>query len=104
MAARRSTSIHSGQIVLAELAALALLLAALSGTPVGWLAGVPVAVALAVLGFGRWRRPWWFGWLGPALGFASGPRSLPGGSGPQALLGLGGPGARVFQVSGFGVL
>ena len=104
MAARRSTSIHSGQIVLAELAALALLLAALSGTPVGWLAGVPVAVALAVLGFGRWRRRWWYAWLGTALRYASRPRTLPAGSGPQALLDLVVPGARVYQLDGYGVL
>src|SRR2546429_8071605 len=104
MAVRRPASVHSGQIVLAELAALALLLAALSGTPVGWLAGAPVAVALAVLGFGRWRRRWWYAWLGTALRCASRPRTLPAGSGPQALLDLVVPGARVYQLDGYGVI
>src|SRR2546430_10904097 len=104
MAVRRPASVHSGQIVLAELAASALLLGALSGTPAGWLAGAPVAVALAVLGFGRWRHRWLYEWLGTALRYASRPRTLPAGAGPQALLDLVIPGARVYQLDGYGVL
>ncbi len=80
---------------MAEIVAVALVLAALSGGPAGWLLGVPVAAALAALGFGRWRGRWLFRWLGIAVRYGSRPRALPPGAGASDLLTLVGPGARV---------
>src|SRR5438105_122958 len=104
MAALRSRSVHSGQLVAAELVALALVLAALARSPAGWLAGAPVAVALAVLGFGRWRGRWLYAWLAVALRYATRPHTLPAGAGPEALLRLVEPGARVYSLDTYGVV
>jgi type VII secretion protein EccE len=92
---RRPLSVHSGQIVAAEVVLVALGLAALSGGPAGWLLGLPVAGVLAALGFGRWRGRWLFRWLGIALRYGSRPRALPPGAGAADLLTLVEPGARV---------
>src|SRR5690348_11565162 len=103
MAARR-ISVHSGQLVVAELVALACVLAALSHTPLGWLVGAPVALGLAVLGFGRWRHRWVYAWLGTALRYATRARTLPAGSGDDALLALVAPHSRVTSLDTYGVV
>src|SRR5438046_5816147 len=61
------------QLVVAEIVAVTLIVAATSGVPL-LLVGVPIAVALTVLGFGRWRRRWVYQWLGVALRYATRPR------------------------------
>ncbi|OLB80561.1 MAG: type VII secretion protein EccE [Actinobacteria bacterium 13_2_20CM_2_71_6] len=98
-------NVHSGQIVVAEIVAVALVVAALSRVPLGWLLGVPVAAALAVLAFGRWRRRWVYQWVGIALRYGSRPRAIPPGA---DLLALVGPGAEASSVElggrGYGVI
>jgi ESX secretion system protein EccE len=91
-------------LVVAELIALTVVLAALSRSPLGWLVGTPVAGALTVLGFGRWRRRWLHAWLGTALRYAGRTRALPAGTGADALLALVEPGARVTSVDTQGVI
>ena len=91
---RKALSVHSGQIVVAEVVGAVLVLAAVSGAA-GWSVGIPVAVALATVGFGRWRRRWLYRWLGVALHYASRPKLLPPTTGPIDLLALIDPVARV---------
>ena len=95
MAARRRGAVHSGQLVLAELAAVALVLAALSRSPAGWLLGIPVAAGLAVLGFGRWRGRWLFAWVDTVARYLSHPHGLAPGAGAGDLLTLIQPGTHV---------
>ncbi len=100
----RSRSVHSGQLVIAELVAVTGVLAALSRSPVGWLVGVPVALGLALLGFGRWRGRWLYVWLGIGLRYGSRPRALAPGAGSAALLARVEPGAQVDLVEPYGVI
>src|SRR2546423_10300495 len=86
------------QVVAAEIVAVVLVLAATSGAPAGWLLGVPTALALVALGFGRWRRRWLFQWVGVWLRYAARPRALPPGAGAEDLLTLVAPGAAIAGV------
>jgi type VII secretion protein EccE len=97
---RRTKTVHSGQFVVTELAVLALVLAALDRSPVGWLVGIPVAVVLLGLAFLRWRRRWLHSWLGIALRFAVRRRTR----GTRDLLARLAPGARVTTVDGYGAV
>ncbi len=100
--------IRSGQLVVAEVVLVTVLLAAASPAPVGWLLGVPVVVALTALGFGRWRRRWLYQWVGIALRYAARPRALPPAAPPADLLTLVAPAAAVSAVElggrGYGVI
>jgi type VII secretion protein EccE len=87
-------SVPSGQIVVAEIVAVALIVAALSPVPLGWLL-VPAAAGVGLLGFGRWRGRWLYQWLGVALRYAGHPRALPAGASPADLLALVATGAEV---------
>jgi type VII secretion protein EccE len=100
----RDRSVHSGQLVVAEIVAVVLILAAISRVPVGWLLAVPAAGALTVLGFGRWRRRWLYQWLGIGLRYAARPRVLPAGAPPADLLRLVAPGAEIVPGPGYGVI
>jgi type VII secretion protein EccE len=91
-------------LVVAELVALACVLAALSRSPLGWLVGAPVAVGLAALGFGRWRRRWAYSWVGTGLRYAARARTLSAGAGAEALLGLVAPHTRVTSLDVYGVV
>jgi type VII secretion protein EccE len=82
-------------LVVAELAVVAIVLAALSRSPVGWLVGGPVAAGLAILGFGRWRGRWASAWVGIAVRYTARPHGLPAGAGAGDLLALVEPGARL---------
>jgi ESX secretion system protein EccE len=62
------------QLVVAEIVAVVVILAATSGVPVA-LVGVPVAAALAILGFGRWRGRWVYQWVGIGLRYAARSRN-----------------------------
>jgi type VII secretion protein EccE len=101
-------SVHGEQLVVAEIVAVVLVLAAISRVPAGWLVGVPVAAALAVLGFGRWRRRWLYQWLVVVLRYAARPRALPAGAPPADLLTLVAPGADVVAAEiggrGYGLI
>ena len=93
-------TVHTGQLVVTEIVAVTVILAVTSGVPVGWLLGVPVAAALAVAAFGRWRRRWIFQWVGIGLRYATRPRAVPGGIPPGtdvAALELGGRGYGVVE-------
>src|SRR3982750_1904142 len=87
-------SVHSGQIVVAEIVAVAVVVAVLSPVPGGGLP-VPVAAGAAVVAFGRWRGRWLYQWLGVALRHVARPRALPAGASTADLLGLVAPGAEV---------
>jgi type VII secretion protein EccE len=68
-------SVHSGHVVVAEIVAVGVAVAALSPVPLGWLL-VPAAAGLAVVAFGRWRRRWLYQWLGVALRYAARQHTL----------------------------
>lgn len=76
----------SGRIVAAQLAVVALLMAALSRDPLAWSLAAPVAVVPIALVSLRWRGRWLYAWLSIGLRYLSRPRTLPAGAGATALL------------------
>jgi type VII secretion protein EccE len=79
---RPPLGLHSGQIVLGELAVAVPLLAAVSGQPLWLPAGAATGIALGIVGFARWRRRWLHEWLGVGLLYLARPRALPSSAGP----------------------
>ncbi len=84
--AERRRSIGGGRVVVAEVVAVSVILAATSGSPVGWLLATPVAVTLTVLGFGRWRGRRLHQWMRTTVRYATAPGSLPAGGDLLALV------------------
>src|SRR5690242_11199737 len=93
----RTHTVHTGQIVVAELAVVAVLVGAT--TAPGWLlVAAPVALLTLLTAVIRVRRRWLYQWLGQALGFARRPRTMPAGSPPEALLELVSPGSAITAI------
>lgn len=96
---RRGTllGLHSGQLVAAELAAIALAAGASGGMP--WLVvTAPVAAVIALIAFGRVRRHWVYEWLALGSRYFGRRRNLPRGGDAATLLGLLRPSAVVSSV------
>ncbi|WP_345625203.1 type VII secretion protein EccE [Rugosimonospora acidiphila] len=83
---RQRGAAGTGRIVAAQVAVLALLLAALGRGALGWLLAAPVAAALIALGFLRWRHRWLHAWLATGLRYLARPRTVPATADPAALL------------------
>src|SRR5690349_4112212 len=89
----RAAFVHSGQIVVTEIAAVTVIVGVAMGVAAS-LTLIPVAVALVVLAWTRLRGRWLFQWLRVWLSYRIRRRSLAPASDMTALLTLLRPGAR----------
>ncbi|GAA1417052.1 hypothetical protein GCM10009662_68620 [Catellatospora coxensis] len=100
--ARRFLGLGSGQIVAVQLALVLLVAAAQAG--VGFLLpAVPVAAALVVLAWGRWRGRWLSEWTAVYLRYRGRRRRVEPSADPAELLAAAAPGSRLSMLDIEGV-
>ena len=90
----RLLGMRTGQLLATQIAAVAVLLGALSGT-IALAAAVAFAIILLALTWLRMRGRWAFEWMGTAMRYGRRPHAVAPDTGPAGLLGLVAPGSHI---------